>query len=444
MKPLAAILILALLVGCAESSREEVLSRFDSGEKQVVGVYRGSGSNEALTERRTYDQNGTLILLENLEAGSRQTFVDLNPQLQTADGLADFLAGEWHEYRYSELFDGEEYFGLSFSGPNVEVTYGFYDLSDGERSQDTSVFSAEYFDGLRVSMEAAEEEKIADNVDVEESLNPEPMFTDTIVEIIDSRAIMLRDYEVYQGDIRIPTASINKLLRDKQKSESEQYAWGAEYDEITDEIREESDRLIEDHFPGWAARRHARSDRSIGDILDSRRYRRERAVELQEFLSRTGLTPEEYRAEASLTAEEFGVLYLFNDDGTIPPDGPAWELIEVTDSITGEESRRAMLRADQTTAWVYRISGQYYLGFRSSPSVSYGAEQLTLRIDESPAFQREVFESDNGSAYVTLTDSQVERLRRGGELLIRYESISGERTAQLTLLEASSAIGQIP
>ena len=45
--------------------REKILNRHNNGEKKVVVVYQGEGSNEKLIKRSTYNRKGQIELLEN-------------------------------------------------------------------------------------------------------------------------------------------------------------------------------------------------------------------------------------------------------------------------------------------------------------------------------------------------------------------------------------------
>ena len=44
--------------------REEVLSRYDNGNKKMVIKYSGTGTNEKIVERITYSENDNVILIE--------------------------------------------------------------------------------------------------------------------------------------------------------------------------------------------------------------------------------------------------------------------------------------------------------------------------------------------------------------------------------------------
>jgi type VI secretion system protein VasI len=358
MKLVIPLSICAIVMGCAEPAREEVLSRFDGGEKQVVAVYRGSGANEVLVERQTYDQSGELVLVEHLESGTTQTFIDLHPEVKNATGLSAFLAGEWHEHKHSsigEAWESREHLRFRFAGATVEAAATYQLVSDGEVTEATDTLAVSYSDGLRLSMDVTEAERDSNDVSGHTD-NPQPLSAFFEVEIAGPQQVMLRPFAVYEGDIRLPS-SVTKLYRSEQASESEQRAWGIEYEAIADEIGVQRQALIEQHFPDWAARQQAESDRRIADILDDANYRRERSEKLLALLMRIGMSFEDYRTHTSMSEDEFSRTYLFAPDGTIPreaADSP-WVVSEdrnpIDDSTTvtlinSAKSGRSRLRQE--------------------------------------------------------------------------------------------------
>ena len=86
--------IAALLSSCGQSTREDVIERYEGGEKKIVAVYEGAGVDEKLIERRTYDQDGTNILVENIPDGTSIGWAEINA-VASPDGLAESLKGEW-------------------------------------------------------------------------------------------------------------------------------------------------------------------------------------------------------------------------------------------------------------------------------------------------------------------------------------------------------------
>jgi hypothetical protein len=76
--------------GCTAGEREEVLDRYDSGAKKTVAIYSGSGSDEKFIERHTYGEAGALIMVEDIQSGTTQNYIDLN---DAYNGLLGFLEG---------------------------------------------------------------------------------------------------------------------------------------------------------------------------------------------------------------------------------------------------------------------------------------------------------------------------------------------------------------
>ena len=66
MKNLLSILLVSIiLMGCSDNVKEEVLDRYDNGQKKLVVKYKGEGSNEVIVSRITYRANGDIIISEN-------------------------------------------------------------------------------------------------------------------------------------------------------------------------------------------------------------------------------------------------------------------------------------------------------------------------------------------------------------------------------------------
>lgn len=434
-----------ILAGCSEPTREEVLSRFPSGEKEVVAVYRGSGSSEALIERQTYDPNGRLVLLESLEDGTTQTFEELNPEIRTSDGLAAFLAGEWHEHKRTSIgrtLDYIEHVAFSFTEPTLDIAYTFIDVADDEESDEENSFPIEYLNDLRFTIEY-EDERHADS----------PQLTSTImkIEIVDPQTIMLRNYEVYEGGIEVPSSSINRLHRSEEVSVAEQLTWAEEYSDMVDQLGNERRRIINENFPEWgatfdagSAQRFADSDRSEAEILDTTNYRRRRSEDLVEFLDEMGMSFEDYQQDASMSEEEFSEIYLFADDGTVPPE-TSWDYVESTDPITSNEFRRAQVTTAQGSFWIYKDGSNYVAGLRPERGVSFGAERFAMRVDENTAFSVNVLDrSDNGNnTFARLSADQVRQIESGTELLIQYDGLGGTALSRFQLDGAAAAIARL-
>ena len=436
--------IFVTMAACSEPTREEVLSRFPSGEKQVVAVYRGSGSSEALIERQTYDPTGRLVLLENLKDGTTQTFAELNPEIRTASGLAAFLSGEWHEHKrtsISRTLDYIDHLAFTFSEPTLDIAYSFIDVADDEESNEEDSFPIQYLNDLRFSIEYEDE--------LEADL-PQPTSTIVKIEIIDPQTIMLRDYEVYEGEIEVPSSSINRLHRSEEASVAEQLTWAEEYNEILEQLSNERRTIINANFPEWgasldadSAQRFAESDRREAAILDTTNYRRSRSEDLVEFLDQMGMSFEDYRQHASMSAEEFSDIYLFADDGSIPPE-TSWDYVESTDPITSNIFRRAQVTTAQGSFWIYRDGSNYVAGLRPERGVSFGAEQFTMRVDENAAFSVNVLDrNDNGNTFVRLSADQVRQIESGIELLIQYDGLGGTTLVRFPLDGTAAAIAQL-
>ena len=66
-----------------------------------------------------------------------------------------------------------------------------------------------------------------------------------------------------------------------------------------------------------------------------------------------------------------------------------------------------------------------------------------MRVDANPAFAAPIFDKEDG-IYVTLTDEQVDQIRVGNELLVRYEAALGERPLlRFPLKGASKTLAQV-
>ena len=66
-KILIPVLILSLFVWwffSGEEIREEVIERYDNGQKKVVMTFRGEGNNEELIQRVVYNENGDTLIFE--------------------------------------------------------------------------------------------------------------------------------------------------------------------------------------------------------------------------------------------------------------------------------------------------------------------------------------------------------------------------------------------
>ncbi|MDA7640569.1 hypothetical protein N8787_02935 [Opitutaceae bacterium] len=94
-----------VVTSCSPSIREEIIERFPGGEKKVVAVYSGSGIDENILERRTYDSRGDLMLIEDLVTGSSKDWHEIHA-VDTAYGMKAALQGIWYSpYGTAEFSD---------------------------------------------------------------------------------------------------------------------------------------------------------------------------------------------------------------------------------------------------------------------------------------------------------------------------------------------------
>ena len=115
------IYILCLMIGvtaCGQSSREEIINRYPGGEKRTVATYRGSGADEQLIERTTYNIYGDLIRKENILKNTSKSWIQLNPKVQTANGLEEYLQGKW---LLVGIYDGGIYLDANDAGFEMQL-----------------------------------------------------------------------------------------------------------------------------------------------------------------------------------------------------------------------------------------------------------------------------------------------------------------------------------
>lgn len=107
---------------CSTDQREDILERYSSGAKYVVGIYKGTGTNETLIERHYFQENGKLGRIEKLEDGKIVNYLDLYPETKTTEGLKEFLKGTWvgiNKVNHN-LFDVYEVFYLTFDANDLQ------------------------------------------------------------------------------------------------------------------------------------------------------------------------------------------------------------------------------------------------------------------------------------------------------------------------------------
>lgn len=124
--------------------REEVIERYEGGEKRVVAVYKGTGKEESLVERITYGPSGQRIKVENLAQDTTLTFEDLQTQYESADSLQAYLT------RTAWINAGNEVDGESTTGVDIYTPDSLYKIIQiGDFSRRIS-YSVDYLDGFRV------------------------------------------------------------------------------------------------------------------------------------------------------------------------------------------------------------------------------------------------------------------------------------------------------
>ena len=112
MKNLLSILLVSIiLMGCSGNVREEVLDRYDNGQKKLVVKYKGEGSNEVIVSRITYRANGDIIISENPSDKTKMVreyyynedaddlfyYTPIELERNYKDGKLDGLFKEWYE-----------------------------------------------------------------------------------------------------------------------------------------------------------------------------------------------------------------------------------------------------------------------------------------------------------------------------------------------------------
>jgi hypothetical protein len=125
-------------------TREEVIERYEGGEKRVVAVYEGTGKEETLVKRITYASSGQRIKVENLAKDTTLTFGDLQSQYAKGDSLQAYLT------RTAWINAGNEVDGESSTGVDIYTADSLYKVIQiGGFSRRIS-YSVDYLDGFRV------------------------------------------------------------------------------------------------------------------------------------------------------------------------------------------------------------------------------------------------------------------------------------------------------
>lgn len=156
-------LLLLFANSCSNDQREEILERYSSGAKYIVGIYEGTGSNEKFIKRKFYQENGKLGRIENLIEESTVTYLDLYPKTKTSEGLKDFLEGSWFKIEkishrrfdvyesYSMWFDNNK---NRFDNYKLQRSVNISICNDTEEVMDISIIvigDIDYLDDLRVA-----------------------------------------------------------------------------------------------------------------------------------------------------------------------------------------------------------------------------------------------------------------------------------------------------
>ena len=112
MKNILSILLVSIiLMGCSDNVKEEVLDRYDNGQKKLVVKYKGEGSNEVIVSRITYRANGDIIISENPSDKTKMVreyyynedaddlfyYTPIELERNYKDGKLDGLFKEWYE-----------------------------------------------------------------------------------------------------------------------------------------------------------------------------------------------------------------------------------------------------------------------------------------------------------------------------------------------------------
>ena len=124
-----------------EKLREEIIKRFDNGDKKLLVKYKGEGGDEVVVERITYNESGDTLRLEKpLDKMYMDRFY-LNGQIQSESNYKDEkMDGNQISYyengkKESEVFykDGEldgKYIGWYENGKKMEEAF----FKDGEEN----------------------------------------------------------------------------------------------------------------------------------------------------------------------------------------------------------------------------------------------------------------------------------------------------------------------
>ena len=130
MKKLVILFTLILfIISCGEKVREEIIRRYDNGQMKVIVKYKGKGSDEVITERITYNENGDTLLLEKPRDKFKMVRDYFNngqkmKEVTYKDGKKDGLYTWWYENgqksQEGTIKDGKEISSKSWNEDGTE------------------------------------------------------------------------------------------------------------------------------------------------------------------------------------------------------------------------------------------------------------------------------------------------------------------------------------
>jgi len=140
--------------GCDSESaqRQDIIERYTGGEKKTVVTYSGSGENEKLILRKTFDIEGELFLIEDINNGVITEWPALHPELKTSEGLKNYFQGEWVYENKSEYTDKTLRTIFKIDGNTSTQMY-----TDGG----VNVWTFQFYDDLSLEMIIPNEEQTA-------------------------------------------------------------------------------------------------------------------------------------------------------------------------------------------------------------------------------------------------------------------------------------------
>lgn len=114
-----------MISACSDKPREEIISRYDTGEKELIVVYMGNGEGERVLNKTWYHKNGFQVKHQAFEddATTTKDFTELNSSFKTAEGLFDYLSGKWVFWEHSdekELVTSYRFNNLTSEPPVME------------------------------------------------------------------------------------------------------------------------------------------------------------------------------------------------------------------------------------------------------------------------------------------------------------------------------------